>query len=270
MSSPTNEPPYRSRLAAALREHRKRAGLSRGELAALARLDVSVLSRLERADYPHRIRSGTLSRLASALDCADSLHLAAGLPTPTVEELGPVLQRAHLAVGDQVTREGLRRLELRGYAARFERAALRRDGSQVDEIRLARAVGRETGREIASRTSYPQQDAAGRRFWMAHAAAHALLRSEGCRWPRAEAGEAEANYVAGVLLAPDRLVQAAVRTCLIPRSAELWAYSCADLTAEVAERLLVPGWVAIQRIAEAGQLELFLPIPDEEGLEEGP
>ncbi|SFQ05004.1 hypothetical protein SAMN04489713_12171 [Actinomadura madurae] len=83
-----------------------------------------------------------------------------------------------------------------------------------------------------------------------------------------EAGEGEANYVAGVLLAPDRLVQAAVRSCVIPRSQELWAYSCADLTAEVAERLLVPGWVAIQRIADAGQLEIFLPIQEEEGPEE--
>ncbi|TDC88831.1 helix-turn-helix transcriptional regulator [Actinomadura sp. 7K507] len=268
MSPPTGESPLRESLAAALRAHRMRARLSRSEVAARAGLDPSVLSRLERAEYPHRIKSETLSRLASALDCNDSLHLAAGLPTPTVQELNPALQRAHLAAGDPATRDGLRRLELRGFAARFDRAALGRDGSQVDEMRLALAVGRETGREVVARSASSELDAAGRRFWTAHAAAHALLQSHGCRWPRLEPGEGEANYVAGALLAPDRLVQAAVRSCLIPRSEELWDYSCADLTAEVAERLLVPGWVAIQRIAEAGQIELFLPLPEEE-LEEG-
>ncbi|MEU4548288.1 helix-turn-helix domain-containing protein [Nonomuraea dietziae] len=255
--------PGGARLAAALQRFRVQAGLSRRELAARADIDRSVLSRLERGAYPHQVRSETLSRLSAVLNCGDSLHLAAGTASPGVQDLSPMLQQVHSALGETAIREGLRRLELTAVASAFEARILSRDGKQVDEMRLCREVGTATGEPLEPRGGCSSAQPAWRRFWIGHDAAHTILKTI-CKWPYVLSEETDANYLAGLLLAPDRLVQAAVRNSLLRELRPAWTPDCGGVVGEVAERLMIPGWVAVRRIAESGHLDYYLPSAEEE------
>jgi hypothetical protein len=129
-------------------------------------------------------------------------------------------------------------------------------------MRVCQEVAKTTGQLVKPRPINPQADPSWRRFWVAHAAGHAIL-SDSCKWPYVVPTETEVNYLAGLLLAPDRLVQAAVKSCLLKRSGPAWDPDCGGVVSEVAEKLMVPGWVAVKRIAESGQLDFYLPIEEE-------
>jgi transcriptional regulator with XRE-family HTH domain len=248
-------------LAAALREERLRARLTRRELADLASIHQSVLSRLERGTYPHEITTATLKRLSDALDCDNRLFAAARVASPAAMELLAHLGRAHSRAGEVQVRLGLRRLELAGIAGEFETQAMSPDDTRIDTKRLCLEVARSRRRPVEPRFGKKEAVLAVRRFWRAHAAAHTLLETV-CRWPYVEQTEVDANSLAGMLIAPTRLVNSAIRSAVLPAEHEIWEPGCADLVRAVAERLAIPGWVALRRIADA-ELDFFLPLDEE-------
>lgn len=248
-------------LAAVLVEERRRAGLSRRALAESASVHQSYLSRLERGAYPHEVRPSTLERLSEVLGCGDRLFQAAGIASPSAIKLLAPLGRAHARAGEVQVRLSLRGLELAGIAAEFETLSLSHDGSRIDTTRLCRQVARSCAAEVRLAYGHDEREAASRRFWEAHAAAHTLLGSS-CRWPYVMASEVEANSLASMLIAPARLVTAAIRSAALPAQQAIWTPACADLVRAVADRLVIPGWVALRRAGDA-ELDYFLP-PSEE------
>lgn len=254
-------PAARLALAEALQTARSRAGLSRSELAAKANLHTSVLSRLERGEYPHSVTPETLKRLSDALKCDDRLFLAAGAADPQARELLAPLGRAFARSGDPAVRAGLRRIELAGIAAEFETQGFSPGDTYIDVDVLLAAVHQSRGQPVNVHYGGRDPDIARRRFWRAHAAAHALLDVV-CDWPRVLDREKDVNLLAGLLIAPTRLVTLAVQAAAIPADQEIWDPGCADLVRVVAERLIVPGWVALRRIADVDGLDYLLPIEE--------
>src|SRR4051794_32583286 len=128
LETPNSKSAMSLALAQALTAARSRAGLSRASLARLARIDRSVLSRLETATYPHQLTTTTLDNLTQALDCGDALYVAVGMAAPTTLSLvtDPELHQAF--TDTRAAREALRRLHLQVLAIPFARLALTPDG----------------------------------------------------------------------------------------------------------------------------------------------
>lgn len=262
MTDPTAAEPGGGELAAALREARERSGLSRGDLAQRASVHPSFLSRLERGQYRHAITPDTLAKLSEVLACGDRLFDAAGRVRPAVHGLLAPLGRAYSLAGDAQVRAGLRRLELAGLAAEITDQPISPDDMRIDTALLCKAVEQRCRRPVAVRPVSADADLANRRFWRAHAAAHTLLDTE-CEWPHVTAPEIETNTLAVLLIAPTRLVSSAVRSASRQAGHTLWDPGCTGLVQFVAERLDLPGWVALRRISEA-DLDYYLPSDAEE------
>jgi transcriptional regulator with XRE-family HTH domain len=96
------------------------------------------------------------------------------------------------------------------------------------------------------------------RFFLAHAAAHLLMNSPDCVFPRMPAQEQLACDIATQLLCPSGLLESAVREAQRGRGSEEpspWASDPGELVADVATRLGIPSWLAIRRLADEALLD---------------
>ena len=251
--------------AAALGRARRDAGLTRAELAASAKLDLSVLSRLESGRYQHRLKSAAVERLTAALSCGDALYVAGGFLSPGFQELFADASLQPVLTDAAAVKPALRRVRLMQIAQEVTEAAQTVAGRQVDVARLWRAAQREAGQDPGAPPhrwlgTHPST-VAGQRFQMAHCAAHVLLTTE-CGLPRLTAAEGEASELASLLLAPPASLRTAVRVAFQAEVAA-WDADTGGLVAAVAEFLMVPGWVAACRLADFGDLYLFLGSDDD-------
>lgn len=264
---------------ATLRQLRRRRGLTLRALAELADTDHTHLSRLERQQ--DRVPSRRLiERLGKALgpEAAPRLAAAAGLLTEAEERAIAALPRA-TAEPAFSTRSlpALRRIDA---GARAE-ALLRRvpsrgiERDRVNPAVLCTALGirvdvrtGEVGPAAvfdgdAVRICDPgdPDDAAAVprvRFLVAHAAGHALAGTRACSFPRMADEESVAFDIAGHLLCPRMLLDRTVREVTAELEDEArnpWAPACGDIITRVAERLGVPGWVALRRLADEALLD---------------
>ncbi|WP_330279083.1 helix-turn-helix transcriptional regulator [Streptomyces sp. NBC_00569] len=251
--------------ARALVAIRTAAGLTRAQLAEAARIDRSVLSRLESGRYAHRLSTQSLERLSAALSCGDALYAAGGFPLPEVRELTGDA-RLGLAFADiPAARKALSRLHMTQVALSAVAPALTGEEPGVDVGRLWGAVRRQAGLDPApapaSGPGSREGSVAGRRFLIAHGSAHILLQTT-CHWPYGTDAEVEASELAGILLTPPgpltQAVRAAFRSGIDP-----WDPDTGGLVAAVSDSLLIPGWLAAYRLADFNGLHLQL-IPDDE------
>lgn len=251
----------------ALRAFRDQAELTREQLARAADIDRSVLSRLERGQYRHRLSERILTDLSVALTCGDALYEAAGRPAPTIQKLiaDPALARALANPG--AAHRALRKLHLAEIAASVAGPIFVPDGRAVDVVRLWKAVRERAGLDSARPPEVgPGRHArtpVARRFLISHATAHLLLETE-CRWPYiGSESETEASELGGLLLTPPGPLTQAVRAAF---SAGLnpWEADADGLIAAVADYLLIPGWLAAYRIGDFPGIHLQLLPVDEE------
>ena len=245
--------------ASALRSARVVSGLTRAELAAAADVDRSVLSRLENGRYPHRVSTHTLARLTEALGCGDALYTASTTATPAAAALLADPFTGQVAGDGAALRSALGRTHRRHLARRVEDASLADDGRRVDEGRLWHACCAATVRGKA-RPDLVGPDGggqwSGRRFQVAHAAAHLLLGTD-CSWPRVADQEQDTNDLAAVLLAPETQLDQAVYAAFA-RGVTPWDSDTGGLVAAVGDALVVPGWVAASRLADTKMIHFYL------------
>ncbi|MGV9534316.1 ImmA/IrrE family metallo-endopeptidase [Streptosporangium sandarakinum] len=102
----------------------------------------------------------------------------------------------------------------------------------------------------------------GRRFLVAHGAAHVLLRTD-CVWPQGTDVEGEASELAGLLLTPPGLFTRAVRAAFTS-GVDPWDPDTGGLVAAISDSLLIPGWLAAYRLADFPGIHLqLIPIDKE-------
>ncbi|MEU7967371.1 helix-turn-helix transcriptional regulator [Streptomyces sp. NPDC049097] len=253
--------------AAALRGYRAKAGLSRQQLAQAVGLDRSVLSRLERGQYRHRLSECAIAKLSTALACGDALFEAAGRPTPEIQRLisDPLFARAF--ANPEAARRGLRKLHLQEVASSVVNPSYVPDGRAVDIARLWRAVRERAGLPPAPPPEagpgeHARTQAAGR-FVVSHATAHLLLETR-CSWPyMGSDSETEASELAGLLLTPPGPLTQAARAAF-SAGLDPWDADADGLIAAVADYLLIPGWLAAYRLGDFPGIHVQLLPVDEE------
>lgn len=236
-------------------------------MARAADIDRSVLSRLERGQYRHRLSERILTNLSTALACGNALFEAADRPAPALQKLITAPALALALANPEAAYRVLRKLHLAEIAASVASPVFVPDGRAVDAVRLWRAV-----RERAGLDSVPPpevgpgrhaQTPVARRFLISHATAHLLLETE-CRWPYiGSESETEASELGGLLLTPPGPLTQAVRAAF-SAGLDPWEADADGLIAAVADYLLIPGWLAAYRIGDFPGIHLQLLPVDEE------
>ncbi|MGY4772900.1 helix-turn-helix domain-containing protein (plasmid) [Kribbella sp. CWNU-51] len=263
-----------------LRELRTASRLTLRELARQSGSDFTHLSRLERGRAGREISRGLLSRLAQVLgpEMGARLTSAAGMVTPTAERVLANFPHALIepALSDQ-TVPALRRIDAGALASSLFQQAPGRgiEGGRVDPETLGRTLGLRlqvrSGEDRPAATfdgdvvtifdpGSPGDVAASPRvrFLVAHAVAHVLIGRRSCAFPRMIQDEEQAVDVAAHLLCPRSLLDRAVETVkreLEEDAQNPWTFRSGDVVAAVAERLSVPGWMALRRLAEEALLD---------------
>jgi transcriptional regulator with XRE-family HTH domain len=260
---------------AVLRKRRRARKLTLRDLASLTGSHYTHLSRLETGREQVASRE-LMNRLGSELgaEAAAELAAAAGRLTPVAEKSVSAFPRALVdpALAER-TVPALRRIEL---AAKAERIVARTRGAivgnRVDPSALCRAVGLRPqivpgdpaltfdDRDVRIAEPAGLEDparAARVRYLMAHAAAHAHQDSRSCSYPRMSNGEPEAHDLCVHLLCPRGLLERSFREVLseYPDLSDPWAPGTGNLVSAVAERLSVPAWVALRRLADQSLLD---------------
>lgn len=267
-----------SAFGATLRRLRSRADLSLRALASLCGIDHTHLSRLERGRVPSR---DLLERLGEALGPEALVELAAAagrLPARVEETLASFPHAMTPAVLEKWTVPSLRRSEA---SHRAEPLLLRAPAGgvsrgRIDPEALCRYQGFqprfETGagfgpvvvfgdRTVTIRDPGDRDDAGSlprQRFLVAHAAAHLIAEQQACTFPRMTGEEQLACDVAAYLLCPRGLLEQAVLAARIELGEDVsgpWASRSGDIVSAVAEKLAIPGWVAVRRLADDALLE---------------
>lgn len=269
-----------SSFGAALREVRTAKGLTLRVLAERCGTGYSHLSRIETGDERIPSRS-LLERLLDALDdpaAAAVLMGAAGRLVPEAERKVSEFPRALAEpVLSQRAVPALRRIDAgviaEGLLARVPGRGL--VGNLVDPQVLRRSVGLHLiqrpsdgglvaefdGDVVVLRDPGDPDDAAAfprGRFLLAHVVGHVLLGARSCAFPRVPEDELPALDVAAHLLCPRLLLERAFREAIPELDEDArspWSSRSAAVAAVVAERLAVPGWVALRRLADEGLLE---------------
>lgn len=218
----------------ALRVFRDQGGLTRQQLARAAGIDRSVLSRLERGQYRHRLSERILTDLSAALTCGDALFEAAGRPAPDMQKLITDPALALALANPEAAHRALRKLHLAEIASSAAGPVFVPNGRAVDVVRLWKAVRERLGLDSARPPevgpgSHAQTPVA-RRFLISHATAHLLLETE-CKWPYiGSESETEASELGGLLLTPP------------------------DLLLRLSERPSAPGWIRGRRTPTGSSL----------------
>jgi transcriptional regulator with XRE-family HTH domain len=262
-----------------LRELRRASGMTLRELADRCGTNHTHLSRLERDDdrVPSR---GLLERLARELgpEAGARLAAAAGQVTPTAERALALFPHA-LAEPALSTRSvpALRRIEAASLAdSLLQRVPMR--GIERDRVNpsiLCRTLGLRPlvqsgevgpaavfeGDTVTICDPGEPGDAAALprvRFLLAHVAGHTLIGRRSCSFPRMGDDEVQAFDLAGQLLCARPLLERAL-TFISPGldkdARNPWASRSGDVVTAVAERLSVPGWVALRRLADEALLD---------------
>jgi transcriptional regulator with XRE-family HTH domain len=268
-----------------LREMREKRGMSQVELAAAAGLQgSSSVSRLE-SGKSDSVSLDLLASLAEALADDGRLWAAAGaLPIHAVRELaplwravrpdalrertGPAVQRVHQGESAEAILSGAsvpvgRRVDVEKLAVALNPPyRVRRQSSEetsvsfnAGEIVVTLATARGEDGRLTSR----EGDLERYRFLVTHAIAHIQLGDEDCRWPAMVRGEVPAVDMACRLLAPQGLLEDAVRAVVTDDAAlaNPWRADSGRIVAEVARRLGVPAWVALRRLGEDGAYDTY-------------
>lgn len=272
-----------SSFGSVLRAERIRKKFTLRELAVRCGISYSHLSRLETGAAARIPSRGLLDRLITALDdpvSSAAISLAAGRISAQSERAVSGFSRAISEPNlSERTLPALRRLDAGAHAEVLLSAAYRRAvaGDRVDPASLCRAAGLrprivtgsddpgvsfETGNVVEIRDSGQVGDAGTTqrvRFLLAHIAAHAALGRHSCTFPRmATDDENTAVDLAAHLLSPRNLLERALRetTLMVDEDARNpWAPRSADRATAVAERLGIPGWVAVRRLADEALLD---------------
>ncbi len=269
-----------SGFGAALRKARIEKGLTLRALAQRSGTDYTHLSRIETGG--ERVPSRQLlDRLLHAIEDPSAAALlagAAGRLTPAAELAVSAFPRAlaEPALSERAL-PALRRIDV-GVAAEVMLSRIPRRGLIGDRVEpevLCRSLGLRPviragesgpaatfdGDTVVVRDPGEPGDAASLprvRFLLAHAAAHAVLGERVCTLPRAGKAEPPAFDLAAHLLCPRQLLERVLRAVVPTLDDEArnpWASSSANAAAAVAERLAVPGWVVLRRLADEALLD---------------
>ncbi|WP_415296869.1 helix-turn-helix domain-containing protein [Cellulosimicrobium sp. SJTW-1] len=246
------------------------------------------LSRLERGGEREVSRS-LLERLGNELGAPTELAAAAGRVTPRVESVVAQYPEAlSEELLERATAPSLRRIVASERAERVLKSvpggALVRN--RIDPTVICRHLGytvsvERTGQSavevrgsklLITEPTEPEDPAwlPRTRFLTAHGVAHLVAMNEDsredvCTYPRLTRKEFEAVDLAACLLTPRSLLErtfdlAAQQLTVEPLEPSedgevAWSYASGALVARVAERLAVPGWVAVRRLADEALLD---------------
>jgi transcriptional regulator with XRE-family HTH domain len=263
---------YPAELGLLLRQARDRAGLKLRDAARLAGTSPTTLSLLERGR--RAVPADVLERIAeiTGAQVSEVFRLAGTMPSQAAadvlgRELSAVLAGGGLS---RAARRALRRVHLAALASKIASSSglppvdaeglLEREFSielrAVEDISWARF-------ETAELVEYASGlDGDGQRseraFVLGHMAGHALLARESRRRPQCShaaggTGEAEATWLAGLLLMPRPMLEseAQLLASTYPASTRDGLFS---FVAAVADAFAVPGWMAASHLADTGQL----------------
>jgi transcriptional regulator with XRE-family HTH domain len=263
----------------ALRHLRTRERLTLRELASVAGTDHTHLSRLEHGRMPSR---DLLARLGKAFTAQGRVELFSAAERLPADVERTIASFPHALGTDELSRHtkpSLRRTEAAHLANRLLRSipAGGVDGGRIEPEILCRRLHfrpvAQTGAEALSvtfdendsvvmiRDRGTQDDAATfprLRFLLAHAAGHLLLEQRSCSFPAMRADEDFVCDLAAYLLCPPLLLDKAVLTAgleLDEDARDPWASRYGDIVSVVAEKLAIPGWVAVRRLADESLLE---------------
>jgi transcriptional regulator with XRE-family HTH domain len=261
-----------------LRAERRRSGLTLRQLAEKCGTDHTHLSRIESSDdrVPSR---DLLDRMGAALGpvAAARLSSSAGRLTPGAERMLSAFAEvmAEPAITDRV-QPALRRVEarLRADSILAQVRGRASSGDRVDAWALCRALGLRpeirngsgpaasfTGNLVAIRDPGGSEDAGAAarvNFLLAHAVAHFARNELECSFPRASASELPALDTAACLLCPHNLLDRAFRNVMSALDEDArnpWTAASGEVVAAVADRLAVPGWVALRCLADEQLLD---------------
>jgi transcriptional regulator with XRE-family HTH domain len=264
---------------ATLRRLRTREHLTLRTLASIAGSDHTHLSRLEAGRVPSR---DLLERLGNAFTPETRIELfsaAERLPTEVERTIAGFPHALSPDVLAKHTKPSLRRTEAAHLASRLLRSipAGGVDGGRVEPEILCRRLHfrsvTHTGADALSVTFDDEKsvvtirdkgtldDAATfprLRFLLAHAAGHLLLEQRYCAFPAMRAGEDFVCDLAAYLLCPPLLLDKVVLTAgteLDHDASDPWTSRYGDIVSVVAEKLAIPGWVAVRRLADESLLE---------------
>jgi transcriptional regulator with XRE-family HTH domain len=231
---------------------------------------ITAISRLERGRRP--MPAEKLARVVDAVgaDPAVVFRLAGALPPVAAEEmLGQDLARALQGSGlSPAARTALRREHLAELTSELVGGV---NTPPVDvEAVLFKKLGVDYEPESEARwhfhspseIRYPAADddldrASEKRLRLAHMAGHIVLSRDSGRAPVCSPGradEAEATYVAGLILMPRDLLRAEFQFIAIPSYDIDTPDGFGGLIADIAGRFAVPLWLAAGRAAETGLL----------------
>lgn len=253
-----------------IRQARRSRRLPLRVVAKESNTSVTAVSLLERGLRP--MPPQKLAKVVDAVgaDPGEIFRLVGAIPPVAVEEmLGSDLARVLQGGGlSPSARSALRREHLGALAAEH---ATRTDVPPVDieallyeAMEIDFAAGDHTRWSFATpgEIHYPREydDAARsseRRLWLGHMAGHALIARESglpavCAAGRL--GEADATFLAGLLLMPRDLLRAEFQYIAIPSYDIGTPEGFGGLIADLASRFAVPLWLAARRAGETGLL----------------
>lgn len=260
------------RLGNLLRQAREAAGLKLKQVAARAGTSETTLSLLERGQ--RSVPGPLLERIVAitSADPSEAFRLAQIVPPQAAAEVlgtqvAGALDRGGLS---QAARRALRRVHLAALAARIDPGV---PVPPVDPERLLydrfeieiRAVPGIAWARFATYEliEYGEQlDADGKRgrrnLVLGHMAGHALLSRDAERRPACDhaaggVAEAEATWVAGLVLMPRAMLESEAQ--LLAGTYQLDdPAGLASFVSEVASAFAVPGWLAARHLGDAGLL----------------
>lgn len=260
------------RLGRQLRKAREAAGLKLKVVATRAETSETTLSLLERGQ--RAVPADLLERIVRIIgaDGAEAFRLADLVPPQAAAEvLGAEVAGALSPNGlTQAGRQALRRVHLEVLASRATVGVLRPPVSLEQlldtqfgiEVRPVSGTpwGRFAGSELVEYAAGLDVDGerAARNLVLGHMAGHAVIASEvgrrpACNHAAGGALEAEATWVAGLLLLPREMLESEAQVLA-------GAYNVSDrqglanFAAEVADAFAVPDWLALAHLADSGVL----------------